>query len=183
MRLPWHCYRVLVKGHARRRKDAAAQVGIHEVNSDRPIAHADLAGCRLADVNVLAGEQRRSSAQETESLMDLAGCLSTTLGFAAFRISLTLASSASVLSSLASYMHALSRILDEENKKMTTRRLVKLEASMTYPSVAASAEVAVYASWAEILMRMTPWTVVQDKIRPAVAEAAFTHLDMSYLSR
>jgi hypothetical protein len=80
-------------------------------------------------------------------------------------------------------MHALSRILDEENKKMTTRRLVKLEASMTYPSVAASAEVAVYASWAEILMRMTPWTVVQDKIRPAVAEAAFTHLDMSYLSR
>jgi len=56
MRLPWHCYRVLVKGHARRRKDAAAQVGIHEVNSDRPIAHADLAGCGLADVNVLAGE-------------------------------------------------------------------------------------------------------------------------------
>ena len=56
MRLPWHCYRVLVKGHARRRKDAAAQVGIHEVNSDRPIAHADLAECGLADVNVLAGE-------------------------------------------------------------------------------------------------------------------------------
>jgi hypothetical protein len=80
---------VLVEGHARRRKDAAAQVGIHEVNSDRPIAHADLTGCGLADVNVLAGEQRRSSAQETESLMDLAGCLSTTLGFAAFRISLT----------------------------------------------------------------------------------------------
>ena len=47
---------------------------------------------------------------------------------------------------------------------------------MTYPSVAASAEVAVYASWAEILMRMTycsvgidPWTVVQNKIHPAVA--------------
>ena len=56
MRLPCHCYGVLVKGHARRRKDAAAQVGIHEVNSDRPIAHADLAECGLADVNVLAGE-------------------------------------------------------------------------------------------------------------------------------
>jgi hypothetical protein len=80
-------------------------------------------------------------------------------------------------------MHAPSRILDEENKKMTTRRLGELEVSMTYPSVAASAEVAVYASWAEILMRMTPWTVVQNKIHPAVAEAAFTHLDMSYLSR
>ena len=80
MRLPWHCYRVLVKGHARRRKDAAAQVDIHEVNSDRPIAHADLTGCGLADVNVLAGEQRRSSAQETESLMDLAGCLKSTSG-------------------------------------------------------------------------------------------------------
>jgi hypothetical protein len=71
----------------------------------------------------------------------------------------------------------------EENNKMTTRRLGKLEASMTYPSVAASAEVAVYASWAEILMRMTSWTVVQNKIHPAVAEAAFTPLDMSYLSQ
>ena len=54
---------------------------------------------------------------------------------------------------------------------------------MTYPSVAAAAEVAVYASWAEILMRMAPWTVVQNKIHPAVAEAAFTPLDISYLSR
>jgi hypothetical protein len=53
---------------------------------------------------------------------------------------------------------------------------------MTYPSVAASAEVAVYASWAEILMRMAPWTVVQNKIHPAVAEAAFTPLDISYPS-
>jgi hypothetical protein len=96
---------------------------------------------------------------------------------------LKLASSASVLSSLASYVHEFSRILAEENKKMTTRRLGNLEVSMTYPSVAASAEVAVYASWAEILMRMTPWTVVQNKIHPAVAEAPFTHLDMSYLSR
>jgi hypothetical protein len=32
-------------------------------------------------------------------------------------------------------------------------------------------------------MRMTPWTVVQNKIHPAVAEAAFTPLDMSCLSR
>jgi hypothetical protein len=53
-------------------------------------------------------------------------------------------------------VHELSRILAEENKKMTTRRLGNLEVSMTHPSVAASAEVAVYASWAEILMRMTP---------------------------
>ena len=94
-----------------------------------------------------------------------------------------MASSASVLSSLASYVHELSRILAEENKKMTTRRLGNLEVSMTYPSVAASAEVAVYGSWAEILMRMTPWTVVQNKIHPVVAEAGFTPLDMSYLSR
>jgi hypothetical protein len=78
----------------------------------------------------------------------------------------------------------------EENNKMTTRKLGKLEVSMIYPSVAASAEVAVYASWAEILMRMTycsvgidPWTVVQNKIHPAVAEAEFTPLDMSYMSR
>jgi hypothetical protein len=109
--------------------------------------------------------------------MDLAGCLNRLMHL------LTLASSASVLSSLASYVHELSRILAEENKKMTTRRLGNLEVSMTHPSVAASAEVAVYASWAEILMRMTPWTVVRNKIHPAVGEAAFTPLDMCYLSR
>ena len=41
---------------------------------------------------------------------------------------------------------------------------------MPYASVAASAEVEVYASWALILVRMTydsvgadPWTIVQDK--------------------
>jgi hypothetical protein len=44
------------EGHAGRRKDAAAQVGIDEVNSDRPISHADLAGFGIADVNVLVGE-------------------------------------------------------------------------------------------------------------------------------
>jgi hypothetical protein len=49
---------------------------------------------------------------------------------------------------------------------MTTRRFGNLEVSMTYPSVAASAEVAVYASWAEILMSMAPWTVVQTKYIP-----------------
>ena len=69
------------------------------------------------------------------------------------------------------------------NNKMTTRKLGKLEVSLAHPSVGASAEVVVYASWAEILMRMAPWTVVQNKIHPAVAEAPFTHLDMSYLSR
>jgi hypothetical protein len=71
----------------------------------------------------------------------------------------------------------------KENNKMTTRRLGKLEVSTTYPSVAASAEVDVYASWAEILMRMAPWAVVQNKKHPTVAEAAFVPLDMSYLSR
>ena len=66
---------------------------------------------------------------------------------------------------------------------MTTRKVRNLEGSMTHPPVAASAEVAVYASWAEILMRMTPSTVVQNKIHPAVGEAAFTPLEMFYLSR
>jgi hypothetical protein len=122
MRLPWHCYRVLVKGHARRRKDAAAQVGIHEVDSDRPIAHADLTGCGLADVNVLAGEQRRSSAQETESLMDLAGCLSTTLGFAAFRMSLTLRLRLAFCRPLlVKLMHALSYIGRRKQKNDNTK--------------------------------------------------------------
>ena len=35
---------------------AATQVGIDEVNSDRPVSHADLAGFGLADVNVLVDE-------------------------------------------------------------------------------------------------------------------------------
>ncbi len=61
---------------------------------------------------------------------------------------------------------------------------------MPYASVAASAEVEVYASWALILVRMTydsvgvePWTVVQDKLHPALAEAEFTPLDFSDISR
>ena len=61
---------------------------------------------------------------------------------------------------------------------------------MPYASVAASAEVGVYASWALILVRMTydsvgadPWTIVQDKLHPAVAEEEFTPLDFSYLRR
>jgi hypothetical protein len=61
---------------------------------------------------------------------------------------------------------------------------------MTYASVAGSAEVEVYANWALILVRMTyasvgadPWTVVQNKIHPAVAEPEFTPLDLSYVSR
>jgi hypothetical protein len=61
---------------------------------------------------------------------------------------------------------------------------------MTYASVAGSAEVEVYANWALILVRMTyasvgadPWTVVQNKIHPAVAEPEFTPLDLSYMSR
>ena len=58
---------------------------------------------------------------------------------------------------------------------------------MTYASVADSAEVEVYASWALIMVRMIyasvgadPWT---NKIRPAVAEPEFTPLDLSYMSR
>ena len=61
---------------------------------------------------------------------------------------------------------------------------------MTYASVAASADVDVYANWAEIMVRMTygsvgvdPWTVVQNKIHPAVAEPEFTPLDLSYIRR
>jgi len=61
---------------------------------------------------------------------------------------------------------------------------------MTNASVAGSAEVEVYASWALIMVRMTyasvgadPWAVVQNKIHPAVAEPEFTPLDLSYMSR
>ena len=61
---------------------------------------------------------------------------------------------------------------------------------MSYASVAASAEVEVYAYWALIIVRMTygstgtdPWTVVQNKLHPAVAEAEFIPLDFSYINR
>jgi hypothetical protein len=61
---------------------------------------------------------------------------------------------------------------------------------MTSASVAGSAEVEVYANWALIMVRMTyasvgadPWTVVQNKIHPAVAEPEFTPLDLSHMSR
>jgi hypothetical protein len=61
---------------------------------------------------------------------------------------------------------------------------------MPYASVAASAEVEVYANWALIMVRMTyasvgadPWTIVQNKLHPAVAEAEFTPLDFSYIRR
>ena len=61
---------------------------------------------------------------------------------------------------------------------------------MTSASVAGSAEAEVYANWALIMVRMTyasvgadPWTVVQNKIHPAVAEPEFTPLDLSYMSR
>jgi hypothetical protein len=61
---------------------------------------------------------------------------------------------------------------------------------MPYASVAASAEVEVYAYWALIMVRMTygsteegPWTVAQDKLHPAVAEAELAPLDFLYISR
>ena len=60
---------------------------------------------------------------------------------------------------------------------------------MPYASVAASAEVEVYAYWALIMVRMThgsteadPWTIVQSKPHP-VTEPEFTPLDFSYMSR
>jgi hypothetical protein len=61
---------------------------------------------------------------------------------------------------------------------------------MSDASVAASAEVEVYASWALILVRMTygsvgadPWTIVQDKLHPTVADEEFTPLDFSCIRR
>jgi hypothetical protein len=39
-----------------RRKDAGAQVDIDEVDADRPVADADLAGCERTDVDVLVGK-------------------------------------------------------------------------------------------------------------------------------
>jgi hypothetical protein len=61
---------------------------------------------------------------------------------------------------------------------------------MTDRSVAGSAEVEVYASWALIMVRMTyalvgadRWTIAQNKIHPAVAEAEFPPLDLAYMSR
>jgi len=61
---------------------------------------------------------------------------------------------------------------------------------MPYASVAASAEVEVYANWALIMVRMTygstgaePWTVLQDQLHPVVAETEFTPLDFSHISR
>jgi hypothetical protein len=59
---------------------------------------------------------------------------------------------------------------------------------MPFASVEASAEVEVYANWALIMVThdsvvAAPWTVVQDKLHPAVAEPEFTPLDLSYMSR
>ena len=57
---------------------------------------------------------------------------------------------------------------------------------MTSPSVADSAEVEVYASWASILVRMVCPSVEANpctKIHPAITEPEFTPLDLSYLSR
>lgn len=62
--------------------------------------------------------------------------------------------------------------------------------AMTNAPVAGSAEVEVYAGWASIMVRMTyalvgadPWTDVQNKMHPAIAEPEFTPLDLSYMSR
>jgi hypothetical protein len=59
---------------------------------------------------------------------------------------------------------------------------------MTSASLAGSAELDVYADWALIMARMIdasvgsdPWTVVERKIHPTVAEPEFAPLDLSYL--
>ena len=61
---------------------------------------------------------------------------------------------------------------------------------MKYASVGASADADVYVNWGLIMDRMThasvgtdPWTVIQNKLHPAVAETEFTPLDWSYLRR
>jgi hypothetical protein len=61
---------------------------------------------------------------------------------------------------------------------------------MAFASVAASTDVDVYVNWALITERMThasvgadPWTVVQNKLHPAVAEPEFTPLNLSYMRR
>jgi hypothetical protein len=62
--------------------------------------------------------------------------------------------------------------------------------TMRCASAVASAEADIYANWAEIMVRMTygslgvdPWTVVQNKIHPAIAEPEFTRLDLSDMRR
>jgi hypothetical protein len=55
---------------------------------------------------------------------------------------------------------------------------------------ASSLAIGVYGNWGLLMNQATqasvgtdPWTVVQNKLHPAVAEAEFTPLDWSYLSR
>ena len=61
---------------------------------------------------------------------------------------------------------------------------------MKHVAAAVSADADVYLNWGLTMNRMThasvgtdPWTVVQNKLHPAVAETEFTPLDWSYLSR
>jgi hypothetical protein len=61
---------------------------------------------------------------------------------------------------------------------------------MKYASAAASPGLDVYVNWGVIMDRMTqasvgtdPWTVIQNKLHPAVAETEFTPLDWTSLRR
>ena len=61
---------------------------------------------------------------------------------------------------------------------------------MKNSSVPASGGVSAYGNWGLLMDQMThasvgtdPWTMVQNKLHPAVAESEFTPLDWSYLSR
>jgi hypothetical protein len=62
---------------------------------------------------------------------------------------------------------------------------------MTDGSFAASADADIHwVDWGLKMEKMTrasvgadPWTVVQDKLHPAVAEVEFTPLDLSYISQ
>lgn len=47
------------EGHAGRRKGAASQVRIDEVDTDRSVPHQDLASARLGDIHILVGEDIR----------------------------------------------------------------------------------------------------------------------------
>jgi hypothetical protein len=61
---------------------------------------------------------------------------------------------------------------------------------MKNSSATASGKVSAYGNWGLLMDQMThasvgtdPWTVIQNKLHPAVAESEFAPLDWSYLSR
>jgi hypothetical protein len=62
--------------------------------------------------------------------------------------------------------------------------------TMKYSSATGSGDVSAYGNWGLLMDQMTrasvgtdPWTVIQNKLHPAVAETEFAPLDWSHLSR